>query len=354
MGKKYSHLTYNKRLKMDVMLRHGHSAKEIAAELDVHISTVYREKKRSSYIHTNSNLTEEERYNPDGAQERYEKFLTEKGRGLKVGNDMKFINFVEKKILEEKYSPAAVIYYIKRNPEEIDFPTRVCLSTLYNYIRGDVFLNVCMADCPIPRKRKTEKKQKVQKRVMRGKSIEDRPKIVAENIQLGHWEMDTVVGSRGDSKKTLLVLTERMSLREIIEPLKNRTAKEVVMALNRIERDMGEKTFRETFQTITVDNGVEFSDIEGIESSRRNKKNRTKLYHCHPYSSWERGRNENQNRFVRRFVPKGTNFDDITRKEVKEIEHWMNRYPRRMFGGLTAEEVYKKLCQGERKEELVA
>ena len=112
--------------------------------------------------------------------------------------------------------------------------------------------------------------------------------------------------------------------------MKDHTAKEVIAAMNRLEREMGEKKFREVFKSITVDNGVEFSDFEGMERSRRNKKPRTKLYYCHAYCSCERARNENQNRMIRRF----------TRKEVKELEAWMNTYPRPAFDGKTASEMY--------------
>lgn len=347
MGKHHSHLTYNDRLKIDWMIRYGHSKKEIAEEIGCCLSTIYRELKRSTYVHTNSDLTEEVRYNPEGAQERYRKYLSEKGPGLKLGNDLEFVKYVEDKVLNDKYSPQAVLLYIKAHPEECNFKTNICLSTLYNYIRNGVFLNLEITDCPMPRKKKTGKRRKVQKRVARGTSIEKRPKEVNERECVGHWEMDTVVGPLGNSKKSLLVLTERKTLEEIIEPLKQHTAKEVIRALDRLEREYGEKAFREKFKTITVDNGTEFSDYEGIERSRRNKKARTKLYYCHPYCSIERARNENQNRFIRRHVPKGTNFDNITRKEVKEIENWMNTYPRAGFDGKTADEIYKAELQEE-------
>ena len=72
--------------------------------------------------------------------------------------------------------------------------------------------------------------------------------------------MDSVVGPQGEGEKTLLVLTERKTRKEIIRLLNNHTSEEVVKALNRIERDLGEKKFRETFKSITVDNGTEFSD----------------------------------------------------------------------------------------------
>ena len=153
--------------------------------------------------------------------------------------------------------------------------------------------------------------------------------------------MDTVVGARGVSKKSLLVLTERKTRKEIIFLLKEHTSAAVVKALDRLERKLGKK-FREIFKSITVDNGSEFADWEGMERSKRSKKKRTKIYYCHPYSSWERGSNENQNKLVRRHIPKGVNFDDKTQGDVDDIAEWINNYPRRLHEYKTAEELYNK------------
>lgn len=342
MPKGYKHLTYNDRLKIDLMIRHGHSVGEIAAEIGCSLNTIYNELKRGRYMHRNSDLTEEERYNPDGAEERYRRLKREKGRGLKIGNDMQFVNFVENMILNHKYSPAAVLMKIEQ--ENLQFDTKICLSTLYNYIRQGVFLHVELKACPSPRHKRKKKVLGTpkQKRVSRGTSIEKRPEEVNERNTVGHWEMDTVVGPQGKSHKCLLVLSERKLRYEIIEILDSKTSAEVIRALDRIERRLGEKRFRELFQSITVDNGPEFNDFEGIERSRRNRKNRTKVYYCHPYSFYERGLNENQNLFIRRFIPKGMNFDDLTNKEVKEIERWINTYPRKLFEGKSAQQLYEE------------
>ena len=128
---------------------------------------------------------------------------------------------------------------------------------------------------------------------------------------------------------------------KVIDLMQDRKAQTVVKALNTIERSYGERLFRNVFKTITVDNGVEFSDAEGLERSRRNKKKkRTKVYYCHPYSSCERGSNENANRLIRRHIPKGVNFDKKRQSEIKEIETWINNYPRKLFGYNTAEEQF--------------
>ena len=107
--KNFSHMTYNDRLRLDTLIRAGHKPKEIAEILHKHVSTIYRELKRGRYIHTNSDLTEEERYNPDEADRKARENLKEKGAGLKIGNDIKLANYLEKLVSEEKYSPDAAL-----------------------------------------------------------------------------------------------------------------------------------------------------------------------------------------------------------------------------------------------------
>lgn len=150
--------------------------------------------------------------------------------------------------------------------------------------------------------------------------------------------MDSVIGQRGKSKNTLLTLTERKTRDEIIFKLPDHTDEAVVAALDRLERKWGDM-FRQVFKSITVDNGSEFADVEGLERSVLVEgEKRTHLYYCHPYSSWERGTNEVTNKMVRRKVPKGTNFDDKTDEEIEEIEGWINNYPRRIHDYHTAAE----------------
>ena len=106
---------------------------------------------------------------------------------------------------------------------------------------------------------------------------------------------------------------------------------------------MGSKTFRETFLTITCDNGCENLDFEGIEKSCLTDIQRTKVYYAHPYSAWERGSNENANKLIRRFIPKGADIADFSQKRIKMIENWINNYPRRIFNGRSANDLLKQL-----------
>ena len=179
------------------------------------------------------------------------------------------------------------------------------------------------------------------KRPPRGESIEKRPEEIATRLTFGHWEMDCVEGKKG-TRKTLLVLTERKTRNEIIRLMNDKTAASVIKALNALEKQLGSELFAQVFQTITVDNGSEFSDYEGIEQSSIHKDyKRTKVYFCHPYSAYERGSNENQNRMVRRHYPKGYDFTNTTPAEIRKLEKWINDYPREMFNYYSSAELYE-------------
>ena len=116
--------------------------------------------------------------------------------------------------------------------------------------------------------------------------------------------------------------------------VKNKTQKEVVLAIKRARRRVG-GNFDNVFKTITADNGAEFLNSEAIKKAGRCDE----VYYAHPYSSWERGSNENGNRILRRFVPKGTDIGKLTSKELQRIEDWVHNYPRKIFGYKSANEM---------------
>jgi len=131
-----------------------------------------------------------------------------------------------------------------------------------------------------------------------------------------------------------------MTRQEIIFRIRNQKADGVVKCLNVLERKYG-RNFRKIFKSITVDNGSEFSDFEGMERSIFGKHaKRTEIFYCHPYSAYERGTNERMNREVRRLVPKGTDLSGFTDADVKQIEDWVNHYPRGVLGFATSAELF--------------
>lgn len=341
MVRTFKQLTKADRIKIEALLKAGHSKEEIAEQLHVHRSTIYREVKRGTFTALNSDLTTEERYSPDIAHDRYEENLKNKGGALKIGNDIKLANYIEDKIINEDYSPAAVLGEIKAQEREGEFKVTICTTTLYSYIDKGIFLRLTNKNLPVKKnkKRSYKKVQKQQARAAAGDSIEKRPEEIEEREEFGHWEMDSVIGKKGKSKNPLLVLTERKTRDEIIFKLPDHTAEAVVDAVDRLEIKWGEM-FKRVFKTITVDNGSEFAYCEELERSILGEGSRTKLYYCHPYSSWERGTNEVTNKMVRRKVPKGTNFDDKTDAEIEDIENWVNNYPRRIHGYHSAKELF--------------
>ena len=336
--KKFKQLSHNDRIKMEALLNAGHSKAEVAKLLHFHRSSIYREYDRGKYMHRNSDYTEEERYSSDLGQKAHDWNAQAKGKSLKIGNDRELAECIEEKIVNDKYSPEAALAEIARGEKK--FKTTISVRTLYRYIDNGIFLRLTNKELPIKGNRKEHnKKVRVQKRASAGESIENRPEEVKDRETFGHWEMDTVKGKRGVTKSCMLVLTERKTRDEIVIKLKDQGAASVVEALDRLERKWGD-LFPKVFRSITVDNGVEFSDYEGMEKSVLKDEKRTFVFYCHPYSSWERGTNENNNRLIRRHIPKGTDFDDRTDEEIEYIENWINKYPRGILDYKTAEELF--------------
>ncbi len=341
MGNKFKHLSYADRIKIETYLKMNMRIVEIAKELGVNRSTIYKEIKRGRYDALKSDLTTENRYSPEIAEQKYRENLSAKGPNLKIGKDIKYANYIEDKILNEHYSPEAVLGELKAQNREGEFKITLCKNTIYSYIEKGVFLTLTNKDLPVKRKKK-RKYNKIQRvhRPPAGTSIEDRPNKIMNRDEFGHWEMDTVIGKRGKSKHSLLVLTERKTRKELIFILKEHTASAVVDKLDLLEKRYGDM-FPRVFKTITVDNGTEFSYAEDMEKSKLSKgKDRTKLYYCHPYSSWERGTNEVTNKMVRRHIPKSTIFDHMTDEDIAKIEEWINNYPRRLHSFHSANELY--------------
>ena len=340
---KWKHLSQEDRYKIEVLCQQGLPPADIGEALIPKRDrrTIERELKRGMTEHkrmnpsTSKSVSEplyivEKVYAADVGQRRYEEASANKGRGYKIGHDHKLATYIEKKIIEEKYSPDAVIGEIKE--KRLKFNTSICTKTVYNMIDKGVFLNLTNKDLPmkkVGKKRKYKHVRKVALNNIKGRSIEERPPEIETREEYGHWEMDCVVGS---GKACLLVLTERMSRKELIFKMPSKTQESVIEVIDRLERRYKSK-FYIIFNSITMDNGSEFLDMVSLERScLKAGLKRTTCYYAHPYSSWERGSNENQNKLIRRFVPKGFNIGKLTNKDVKRIESWMNNYPRKILG----------------------
>jgi IS30 family transposase len=256
-------------------------------------------------------------------------------------------HYIETTILDKDCSPAAVLGFAMIEGKK--FKTSLSVPTIYKYIAKGLFLNLTQEELPRHGKKKHKykkvKKNKSASRAPAGESIEQRPEEIDEREEFGHWEGDTVYSGKGKRKTTraLLTLTERKTRKEIIIAIPNRKAETVVKALDALERKLGARRFRAIFKSITFDNGTEFAAAEELERSCINKHlPRTKVYFCHPYSSWERGTNENTNGMIRRRFPKGTNFAAVTNAQIAQAENWINNYPRKILGYKSSEIVFRE------------
>jgi IS30 family transposase len=281
-------------------------------------------------VQRNTDLTERQVYLADVGQRKHEERASNKGRGLKIGRDHALAAYLEEKIGKERYSPDAAIGEIKAKGYE--FSVSICTKTVYNYLDNEIFLSISNKDLPVKKygkRRKYRRTRKVALNNIEGRSIEERGEEIEGREEYGHWEMDCVTGSK---KACLLVLTERKTREELLFKLAAKTQDNVTKVLDVLERQHRGR-FREKFKTITMDNGSEFLAAQRLEaSSRCAGRRRTTVYYAHPYSAWERGSNENANRLIRRFIPKGADIGKYTHAQIKRIERWMNNYPRRLFG----------------------
>lgn len=330
MGQHY--MTYAERIRLEEKLRYKVPIAEIARELGFSRQTIYNEIRRGTYEHERHGFLHK-RYSAEKGQDIHQRKQYRKGRPLKIGNDVAYANFLEHKILHDRFSPAAALAAATAN----GYKTQISIGTLYNYIDQGLFLELGNQNLWEKTTRKPRRKDCGLKIAhVKLPSIQDRPEYINQRKETGHWEMDLVVGPQG-SKPCLLTLTERKSREEIIIKLPDRRAATIRRAIDRLERNT--TGFRNKFKSITTDNGSEFMEYDLLKKSICHKGDRFTIYYCHSYAAWEKGTNENHNRMIRRWFPKGTDFTKITKKEIAAIQKWMNDYPRKILGWKTPREI---------------
>ena len=268
-------------------------------------------------------------YSEHKAQDSVDEGNRNKGCPMKVTNQM--AARLQELILKRGYSPnharATMV------SERFDMPhTR----TIYNHIEhGDI--GICHGQTPYhpkPRRKRQERPRRSY-RNPHGLSIECRPEAVDRRERFGHWEMDTVVSARGGTGG-LLVLTERKTRYTVIEKIKAISQDEIVAAIRRI---VGKNVLKHV-RSITTDNGGEFSDHMEMCRAMRRINRLLKIYYTHAYAAWEKGSVENANRHIRRFYPKGTKFNLVSRNRIKELQDFLNSIPRTSLKGKSANESF--------------
>lgn len=341
----YRHLNRDDRNKIEVL----YNAKDIngkrmfnnsyiADYIGVNKSTISRELRNR--IKSKINIMSGKRKNkPYNAVDAHNDYIFK--RSLSKGNFKlikypKMKEFIENKIIIDKWAPDVVVGYMrKHNMFKKEGFTSITHQTIYNSIRNNI-IKVKIEDT---RRMNHDPKYEYKElnQVSENKapySIENRPEEINNRKSFGHFELDTVIGTRNGKHECLLTLAERKTRLEIIFKLKFKTSDEVVNKINQMKEFM-KSNYNKIFKSFTTDNGSEFSKFLEIINDTK-----TKIYFCHPYRSGEKGTNEKHNSMIRYFIPKKTLIEDYSYEEINKIAEWMNNYPRKILDYKTPLEAF--------------
>ena len=205
--RKWKQLTEKDRYRLEAYFNAGLKTQEIAKRMGYSKRTIERERKlgltpqlkpATKDIKTCGEIQTKLFYLADVAQRRHEERSANKGRNLKIGNDHRLVQHIEKKLKKEKWSPAAILGDLEQ--QGWPFAAHICVKTLYNYIDRDLFLGISNKDLWQKKKAAKRSNRKVRKVAWNnriGQSIEERSEQVNQREEFGHWEIDLVVGRQG-------------------------------------------------------------------------------------------------------------------------------------------------------------
>jgi IS30 family transposase len=328
-SRKNKHLNAYERGQIELLYNQGLSPYAIGKVLGRAANTIRNELRRGTrlQIRARKKMTV---YLPDAGQMTYERNRMNCRRTSKFLTCNAFIQYVEDRIYEKGHSVDSI--YGRACLEGIFHPDEmVCTKTLYNYI--DIgLMNIKNIDLPQKVKRSTKARRMRKHKKVYGMSISQRPEQANDRSEFGHWEIDSVIGRKTKGEATLLTITERKTRKEIIRKLPDMSATAVQEALHRLADQAGE-LFPQVFKSITADNGSEFSELSSFPYSD--------VYFAHPYTSSERGTNENHNGMIRRFIPKGTSINGYSDRAIASVQNWCNTLPRKILGYLTPDEAFE-------------
>lgn len=303
----YSHLTTFERARIETLGALNYSTRAISEEIGRCHTTVSRELKR----HTKA----KEEYQSERAQASYEERRTNCGCHEKWTEELAFQ--IEQK-LEETWSPEQISNKLLKG--------KVSFKTIYRWLyQGLLKVSVKV----LRQKGKRQKPQETRGRFNVGTSITKRPADVKGRSTFGHWELDTVVSGRGESKGCVATFIERKTRWYTAIKMPDRSAQSMEHAIRTLQKKLPEGSIL----TGTTDRGKEFSCYKVIE-----KELEIDMYFAEPYSSWQRGSNENGNGLLREFFPKKTDFLKVTEAELERALYLINHRPRKCLGWQTATE----------------
>ena len=304
------HLTEEQRYDISAYLKAGFTKSQIAEKLQVHKSTITREIQRNGYSRYRV-------YKPKIAQHRAEYRWFHRKLPRRFKEDVKQ---TARELLERDFSPEQIVGYCRKNGIKM-----VSHETIYKWIWEDKRHHGELHKHLRHRGRRYAKRCLSKKRrgvIPNRIDISERPSIVEERIRYGDMEIDTIVGSTHGQH--ILTVVDRATGTGFLRKLDRATAEETADQLIDILKDLSRIGL---VKTITADNGLNFAAHEKVARTLG-----IKFFFARPYHSWERGTNENYNGLVRQYIPKGTNFDEVTEEFLTAIEQTLNDRPRKRYG----------------------
>ena len=315
MMNRYQQLTREERYVIYSLRKEGFGMSLIASNLNRSKSTISREIARNSGL---------KGYRPKQANEKAMCRRRESHKSIRFTDEIK--SLVEEYIRID-WSPEQVSNYLR-----LEHDLSISTEMIYQYVYSDKLRGGDLHGHLRQSQRKRRKRYAGSKGT-RGElknriSIDERPPIVDERCRIGDWEIDTIIGK--NHKGALVSIVERKSRYTVLTKVSSRHSRKVGHATVEVL-----SPFKDYVFTITGDNGKEFAEHYSISQSLD-----AVFYFAHPYSSWERGLNENTNGLIRQYFPKKSSFDDVTDDDLKKAMDRLNNRPRKCLGYRKPKDVF--------------
>jgi len=317
----YTQLTEGQRYQIYTLLGNGFTQSAVAQQIGVHPCTVSRELARN---------TGERGYRPQQANRKAIERRKEAPKRCRMTESLR-ARIIEYLLLE--WSPEQITGYLKSEGGD----EWVSHETIYQFILEDKknggTLYKQLRHSGKKRKKRyggSDRRGEIKDRI----SIDQRPKSIEKRERIGDWEIDLVIGK--NHKGAIVTIVDRLSLMTLIAKVDSKHAEPVTAATTSLLTPYKEHGA----YTITADNGKEFSGHKDISKALE-----VDFYFAHPYSSWERGTNENTNGLIRQYLPKGTEFEPVNDKQCQFIMDRLNNRPRKCLGYQTPKQVFEAFLE---------
>lgn len=324
--RQYQRINFEERVKLETYLSLGKSKSEIAKLLNRPKSTIGREIKRNTTIGYQANHAD-----------YYAKFKSKEKhhRGNKIQKNSLLEYYILLR-LRQRWSPEEISHRLKKRQGK-NKRMQISHESIYTYIYTIAKGALKKELISYLRQQKSNRKKpettgEILTKIVDRVDISERPPEVEGRLIPGHWESDLIVGK--NNKSFLGTMVERTTRTTLIVKLENKKASTVRKAFAEAILTLP----KQMRLTMTHDNGNEMA-----EHKLFTRDTQIQVYFAHPYSSFERGTNENTNGLIRAFFPKGTDFNLIPSGKIREVQDLLNNRPRKCLDWSTPKEVFDEL-----------